>query len=429
METMPTYLNALTGKGVHIVTVNEFLAKRDSEWMGKIFKFLGLTVGLNLREMSSSQKRDAYNCDVLYSTNNEIGFDYLRDNMVVRAQDRVQRPLNFCIVDEVDSILIDEARTPLIISGGKFDSKDLYTSADKAVKSLSEEDYTVDEKTKSVSLTECGTEKIEKIFHLTNLYDLDNAVLVHHLNQSLKANYDLLDFVTVGENVGKYLSNFDVELKQRLINDALRVVEMLDFKEQFPNKLSGGQRQRVSIARALAQRPEVLLLDEPFSNLDQTLKLSIREKILDWCKEHEVTVIFTTHDLDDALYTSDKIFVLQKGKGLQFDEVEKIRNKPYNSYVAKLFGFVNLLEVGIFNKLKLSDIDRENYYQLIYPEEIWIHEEGEFSGEIIDCKFQGRDYLVRFKSNDQNLVAYFPFRFKIGSVIRFSIPEDRIIKA
>ena len=186
-ETMPTYLNALTGKGVHIITVNEFLAKRDSEWMGNIFRFLGLTVGLNMREMSPSQKREAYNCDVLYSTNNEVGFDYLRDNMVVRAKDRVQRPLNFCIVDEVDSILIDEARTPLIISGGKFDSKDLYTSTDRAVKKLKEDDYTVDEKTKSVSLTESGVEKVEKTFHVKNLYDIENAVLVHHLNQSLKA--------------------------------------------------------------------------------------------------------------------------------------------------------------------------------------------------------------------------------------------------
>ncbi len=189
VATMPTYLNALTGKGVHIVTVNEYLADRDAKWMGAIHEFLGLTVGVNKREMSPQQKRDAYNCDVLYSTNNEIGFDYLRDNMVVRAQDRVQRPLNFCIVDEVDSILIDEARTPLIISGGKFDSKDLYTSADRAVKNLKEEDYTVDEKTKSVSLTDSGVEKIEKTFHLKNLYDLENAVLVHHLNQALKANY------------------------------------------------------------------------------------------------------------------------------------------------------------------------------------------------------------------------------------------------
>ena len=167
--TMPVYLNALEGKGVHIVTVNEFLADRDSKWMGEIYRFLGLTVGLNLREMSNKEKQEAYNCDVLYSTNNEIGFDYLRDNMVVRKEDRVQRPLNYCIVDEVDSILIDEARTPLIISGGKFDSKNLYKEADNAVKKLSAEDYDVDVKTKNVSLTESGSEKLEKHFRLDNL--------------------------------------------------------------------------------------------------------------------------------------------------------------------------------------------------------------------------------------------------------------------
>ncbi len=189
VATMPAYLNALTGKGVHIITVNEYLADRDSKWMGSIHEFLGLTVGVNKREMSPEEKRAAYNCDILYSTNNELGFDYLRDNMVVRAQDRVQRPLNFVIVDEVDSILIDEARTPLIISGGKFEGKDLYQQADRAVKKLKEEDYVVDEKTKSVSLSDSGVEKIEKAFHLENLYDLENAVLVHHLNQALKANY------------------------------------------------------------------------------------------------------------------------------------------------------------------------------------------------------------------------------------------------
>ena len=256
-----------------------------------------------------------------------------------------------------------------------------------------------------------------------------NILPGHKMMKYVAQDYDLLDFVTVGENVGKFLSNFDVELKQRLIDDALRVVEMLDYKDQFPNKLSGGQRQRVSIARALAQRPEVLLLDEPFSNLDQTLKFSIREKILDWCKQYSVTVIFTTHDLDDALYTSDKIFVLQKGKALQFDEVEKIRNQPYNSYVAKLFGFVNLLEVGVFNKLKLSDIDRESYFQLVYPDEIWIHDEGTFYGEVIDSKFQGRDYLIRFTSNNHQMVTYYPFKLKEEARIRFSIPNDRIIKA
>ena len=188
-ETMPAYLNALDGKGVHIVTVNEFLARRDSEWMGNIFRFLGLSVGLNLRELNATEKKEAYNADILYSTNNEIGFDYLRDNMVVRSEDRVQRPLNFCIVDEVDSILIDEARTPLIISGGKQNSKNLYMEADKAVKSLTEEDYDLDQKSKNVSITESGTKKLEKFFHLDNLYDYGNSALVHHINNALKANY------------------------------------------------------------------------------------------------------------------------------------------------------------------------------------------------------------------------------------------------
>ena len=187
---LPAYLNALTGNGVHIVTVNEFLSTRDSEWMGSIFKFLGLTVGLNLRELSHKEKQEAYACDILYSTNNELGFDYLRDNMVVKKEKRVQRPLNFCIVDEVDSILIDEARTPLIISGGVMQSQNLYMDADRFVKSLNEnEDYIMDEKTKAVSLTDEGSRKAEERFHLNNLYDISNTALVHHINQSLKANY------------------------------------------------------------------------------------------------------------------------------------------------------------------------------------------------------------------------------------------------
>jgi len=187
---LPAYLNALTGNGVHIVTVNEFLSTRDSEWMGSIFRFLGLTVGLNLRELSPKEKQEAYACDILYTTNNELGFDYLRDNMVVKKEKRVQRPLNFCIVDEVDSILIDEARTPLIISGGAMQSANLYTEADRFVKSLNEnEDYIMDEKTKAVSLTDEGSRKAEDRFHLNNLYDIANTSLVHHINQSLKANY------------------------------------------------------------------------------------------------------------------------------------------------------------------------------------------------------------------------------------------------
>ena len=187
---LPAYLNALTGKGVHIVTVNEFLSTRDSEWMGSIFRFLGLTVGLNLREKSPKEKQEAYNCDILYTTNNELGFDYLRDNMVVKKENRVQRELNYCIVDEVDSILIDEARTPLIISGGVMQSANLYVQADNFVKTLKEnEDYVKDEKTRSINLTDEGSSKCEKKFVLDNLYDIANTALVHYVNQALKANY------------------------------------------------------------------------------------------------------------------------------------------------------------------------------------------------------------------------------------------------
>ena len=187
---LPAYLNSLTGKGVHVVTTNEYLSDRNANWMKPIYDLLGVSVGVNLRDMTPKEKQDVYNCDITYSTNNEIGFDYLRDNMVVNKEDRVQRPLNYCIIDEVDSILIDEARTPLIISGGKANSNSLYIEANRAVKNLKEdEDYTVDLKTKSVSLTEEGSKKIEKILNIKNLYDIDNAGLVHHLNQALKANY------------------------------------------------------------------------------------------------------------------------------------------------------------------------------------------------------------------------------------------------
>ena len=189
-STLPAYLNALTGKGVHIITVNEYLAGRDAEWMGEIYRFLGLTVGVNYRELTTKEKREAYNCDILYSTNNEIGFDYLRDNMVVKASDRVARPYNFAIIDEVDSVLIDEARTPLIISGGFMKSANLYIQTDRFVKSLKEnEGYIYDEKTKAVSLDQTGILKAEKTFGVDNLYDINHTNLVHFINQALKANY------------------------------------------------------------------------------------------------------------------------------------------------------------------------------------------------------------------------------------------------
>lgn len=241
-----------------------------------------------------------------------------------------------------------------------------------------------------------------------------NLIPGHKMMKYVAQDYDLLDFVTVGENVGKFLSNFDLELKQQNIDEALDVVEMSDFKHIFPNKLSGGQRQRVSIARALAQQPEILLLDEPFSNLDQTLKLTIREKIMDWCKAHQITVIFTTHDLNDAFYTSDKILVLQEGKMIQFDEVEKVRESPASEYVAKLFGYVNVLKDA-----KSFEINSANV--IVYPEEVVISENGKFEGKVISTKFQGRDYLIRFSSYNIELITYSTHKILTNELLRFDI--------
>ena len=258
---LPAYLNALTGEGVHVVTTNEYLSSRNAEWMKPVYDLLGVTVGVNLRELSPQEKRNAYNQDILYSTNNEIGFDYLRDNMVVRREDRVQRPLNYCIIDEVDSILIDEARTPLIISGGQLNSRKLYIDADRAVKKLKEEvDYTIDLKTKSVSLTDEGNKKMERAFNLNNLYDLNNTQLVHFINQSLKANYGFkkdVDYVVDNDEViivdqftgrlmhGRQFSDGlhqAIEAKEGVtINEETRTVATITFQNLFRmyKKLSG----------------------------------------------------------------------------------------------------------------------------------------------------------------------------------------------
>jgi preprotein translocase subunit SecA len=194
VATLAVYLNALEGRGVHVVTVNDYLAKRDAGWMGQIYRFLGMTVGVIVPNLTDQERRDAYNADITYATNNELGFDYLRDNMKYSREQMVQRPFNFAIVDEVDSILIDEARTPLIISGPTDDKSDLYIAADKIVKSFDASDYEKDEKQKSVVLTEDGTEKAERMLEEAgliegrNLYDIANTQVVHHLNQALKAN-------------------------------------------------------------------------------------------------------------------------------------------------------------------------------------------------------------------------------------------------
>jgi preprotein translocase subunit SecA len=194
MATLAVYLNALSGKGVHVVTVNDYLAARDAGWMGQIYKFLGMTVGVIVPNIDDATRRQAYACDITYGTNNEFGFDYLRDNMKYSREQMVQRPFNFAVVDEVDSVLIDEARTPLIISGPTDDKSEMYMIVDAMVKTLVAADYEIDEKQKSVILTEEGTEKAERalsaagILEGENLYDFENTQAVHHLNQALRAN-------------------------------------------------------------------------------------------------------------------------------------------------------------------------------------------------------------------------------------------------
>ncbi|WP_226037150.1 preprotein translocase subunit SecA [Aquibacillus saliphilus] len=232
-STMPAYLNAITGKGVHIITVNEYLAERDAKDMGVLYEFLGLTVGTNGNGMTKDEKRAAYMADITYGTNNEFGFDYLRDNMVLYKEQMVQRPLHFAIIDEVDSILIDEARTPLIISGSASKSANMYQQANSFVRTLkNEEDYTYDEKTKGVQMTEEGINKSERFFGIENLFDLNNVTLTHHINQALKAHVSMhrdTDYV-IEENEVVIVDQFTGRLmKGRRYSDGLH--QSIEAKE------------------------------------------------------------------------------------------------------------------------------------------------------------------------------------------------------
>ena len=237
-SVMAVYLNALSGKGVHVITVNEYLAQRDAQWMGQIHKFLGLTVAVNLRSMTAAEKRKAYLCDITYSTCSEVGFDYLRDNMVTRVEDRVLRELNFALVDEVDSILIDESRTPLIISGSQRQTANLYVNADRFVKRLHEdEDYEIDIKGKNIQLTEEGIAKAEKAFKVNNIYDPENTALVHYIAQALKANYIMhndVDYVVEENQVVIVDQNTGRKMPGREWSDGLH--QAIQAKENVPIK-------------------------------------------------------------------------------------------------------------------------------------------------------------------------------------------------
>lgn len=238
---MPVYLNALANKGVHVVTVNEYLAQRDAKWMGQIHEFLGLNIGVNLRTLTPASKRKAYQCDVTYTTNAELGFDYLRDNMVITSDERVMRSLNFALVDEVDSILIDESRTPLIISGGERKTANLYLQSDSFVKRLREnEDYEIDIKSKQVSLNEEGIRKAERNFRIENLYSIEHTNLVHHINQALRANYIMM---------------CDVEY---VVSDSKEII----IVDQFTGRLMPGRSYSDGLHQAIEAKENVKIKQE-----------------------------------------------------------------------------------------------------------------------------------------------------------------------
>ncbi len=235
--TMPVYLNALSGKGVHVVTVNEYLSERDATEMGELYSWLGLSVGINLAAKSPMEKKEAYECDITYSTNSEIGFDYLRDNMVVRAENMVQRPLNYALVDEVDSILIDEARTPLIVSGANaVETSQLYHMADHYVKSLAKDDYIIDVQSKTIGLSDSGIDKAESYFKLENLYDIENVALTHFIDNALRANYIMLldiDYVVSEEQEILIVDQFTGRtMEGRRYSDGLH--QAIEAKEGVP---------------------------------------------------------------------------------------------------------------------------------------------------------------------------------------------------
>ena len=235
--TMPVYLNAISGEGVHVITVNEYLSERDATEMGELYSWLGLSVGINLSAKSPAEKREAYNCDITYSTNSEVGFDYLRDNMVVRKENMVQRPLNYALVDEVDSVLIDEARTPLIVSGPvSSETNQLYHRADAFVKTLTEDDYAIDIPTKTIGLNDSGIDKAEEFFNLDNLYDIDNVALTHYIDNALRANYIMLhdiDYVVSPEQEILIVDQFTGRtMEGRRFSDGLH--QAIEAKEGVP---------------------------------------------------------------------------------------------------------------------------------------------------------------------------------------------------
>ncbi|MBP5730952.1 MAG: preprotein translocase subunit SecA [Clostridia bacterium] len=351
VSTLPAYLNALTGKGVHLVTVNDYLAKRDSEWMGKIYTFLGLTVGCIVHDLTPDERRAAYNCDITYATNNELGFDYLRDNMVIYKQQLVQRDLNFAIVDEVDSILIDEARTPLIISGAGNKSSELYERADGFVSNLKAlviketdnkdlmedvtEDYIVDEKARTATLTTVGVQKAEKYFNLTNLSDPENAEISHHINQALKA-------------YGTMKRDIDYVVK----DDQIIIVD------EFTGRLMFGRRYNEGLHQAIEAKEHVKIQKESMTQATITFQNYFR-------MYHKLSGMTGTAQTEEAefndIYSLDVIVIPTNKPVIRIDYPDSVYKTVAAKYKALLRDVQEVHEKGQPILIGTVSIEKSEY--------------------------------------------------------------------
>ena len=364
--TMAVYLNALSGHGVHVITVNEYLAKRDAEWMGRVYQFLGLTVGVNARELTPKQKKEAFLCDVTYTTSSEIGFDYLRDNRVANMEDKVLRELNFALVDEADSVLIDEGSVPLILSGGSKATTNHYQVADKFVKSLNNSQYIYDQKTKTAVLSDSGVKAAEKFFNLDNLYDIANASLVHHIGNALKANYimkrdidymvDNGEIMLIDQNTGRKLPG---RAYSEGLNQAIEAKEGLQIKQEtitlakitFQNffrlykKLSGmtgtAKTEEEELTNIYNMRVIVIPTNKPIQRIDDndSMYYSLKEKydalIADLEQRHKngQPVLIGTSSVEVSEYLS----MLIKKKGIKH-EVLNAKNNEREAEIVALAG-------------------------------------------------------------------------------------------
>ena len=351
VSTLPAYLNALTGKGVHLVTVNDYLAKRDSEWMGKIYSFLGLSVGCIVHDLTSDERRAAYNCDITYATNNELGFDYLRDNMVIYKQQLVQRELNFAIVDEVDSILIDEARTPLIISGAGNKSSELYERADVFVSGLKAliiketdskdlmedvtEDYIVDEKARTATLTTAGVKKAEKFFALENLSDPENAEISHHINQALKAR-------------GVMKRDIDYVVK----DDSIIIVD------EFTGRLMFGRRYNEGLHQAIEAKEHVKIQKESMTQATITFQNFFR-------MYHKLSGMTGTAQTEEQefndIYSLDVIVVPTNKPVIRIDYPDSVYKTVNGKYKALLKDVQEVHEKGQPILIGTVSIEKSEY--------------------------------------------------------------------